>query len=405
MMRTITYSCVVAAVLALCSCTTNPASNKSSSPTVAEAMSPAGPGSGQPELAAAPDGRVFMSWIEREGTGHKMLFSTRDTKGVWSAPRMIASGEKWFVNDADTPSIAVLPDGSLAAHWLANNEPGSEAYDLNVVMSHDGGTTWSQPILPHRDHTKSEHGFVSLVAAPGGLLHVIWLDGRQTNEEGEGDMALMHTTISREGALSPETQLDNRVCECCRTSAAVTPDGLIVVYRDRTPNEIRDISVVRYVNGVWSQPEQLSNEGWEIDGCPVNGPAVSADGKNVAAAWFSAAKDVPQVHVALSTDGGKTFPKSVQVDDGKPSGRVDVVSFGNGGALVTWMEHTDKGAEIRIRQIGADGTKHAAIPVSGAAGIRSAAVARLERSGNQAVIAWTAAGDPSQIKIATVDFQ
>jgi hypothetical protein len=404
MMKTVACGCVFAALLALCACSTSPAPSKTT-PTVTEVMSPAGPGSGQPELAAATDGRVFMSWIEREGRGHKMLFSTRDTKGAWAAPRVIGSGAKWFVNDADTPSIAVLPDGSLAAHWLTNNEPGSEAYDLNVVLSHDGGATWSQPIVPHRDHTKSEHGFVSLVAAPGGLLHVIWLDGRQTNEEGEGDMTLMHTTISRDGALSPESQLDNRVCECCRTSAAVTPDGLIVVYRDRSPNEIRDINVLRYVNGIWSEPQPLSNEGWEIEGCPVNGPAVSADGKNIAAAWFSAAKDVPQVHLALSTDGGKTFPKSVQVDDGKPNGHVDVVSFGNGGALVSWMEHTDKGAEIRIRQIDRDGNKHASIPVSGTSGVRSAAVARLERSGNQAIIAWTAAGDPSQIKIATVPFQ
>jgi hypothetical protein len=309
------------------------------------------------------------------------------------------------VNDADTPSITVLPDGGLAAHWLLNNEPGSEAYDLNVALSHDGGATWSQPILPHRDHTKSEHGFVTLTAAPGGLLHVVWLDGRQTNEEGEGDMALMHTTISRDGALSPEDQLDNRVCECCRTSAAVTPDGLIVVYRDRSEKEIRDISVVRYVNGIWSQPEPLSSEGWEIDGCPVNGPAVASDGKNIAAAWFSAAKDQPQVHVALSTDGGKTFPKSILVDDGKPNGHVDVVSYGNGGALITWTERGEKGSELRIRQIDADGTTHASILVSGASGIRSASVARLERSGNQAVIAWTAAGGNPQVKVATVGFK
>jgi hypothetical protein len=300
--------------------------------------------------------------------------------------------------------MVVMPDGSLAAHWLANNKPGSEAYDVNIALSHDGGATWSKPITPHRDNTKSEHGFVSLVAEPGGRLHVIWLDGRQTNEEGEGDMAVMHTTISADSALGPETQLDNRACECCSTAAAATPNGLVVVYRDRSPKEIRDISIVRYVNGLWSQSEPLSDEGWEIDGCPVNGPAVSSEGQNVSAAWFSAAKDQPQVRVALSSDGGKTFGKPIKVDDGKPSGHVGIVALPSGGALVTWMEHTEKGAEVRIRQIDPNGTSHPSMPVSGASGVKSVAVAKVQRSGNQAVIAWTAAGEPSRVKTAVLGF-
>src|SRR5262249_6816638 len=157
-----------------------------------------------------------------------------------------------------------FPNGTLATQWLGNNKPGTEAYDINIALSHDGGATWSKPIVPHRDQMKRSHGVVTLVPDPNGLLHVVWLDGRQTDEEGEGEMALMHTTISADGALSPEALLDNRVCECCHTAAAVAPDGLIVAYRDRSDKEIRDISLVRYVNGVWSQPEPLSSEGWEI---------------------------------------------------------------------------------------------------------------------------------------------
>src|SRR5690349_12798434 len=123
MMRTIAFCCLAAAALSLFACSANQESK--TSPAVTEDMSPAGPGSGQPELAGAPDGRVFTSGIEQEGARFKLLFSVRDSKGASSAPRMIASGEKWFVNYADPPSITVLPDGGLAAHWLVNNEPGS----------------------------------------------------------------------------------------------------------------------------------------------------------------------------------------------------------------------------------------------------------------------------------------
>src|SRR5690349_14638491 len=192
MIRLIIFSCILAAAIAFagCSSATTPAPVATPPPTVNEVQSPAGAISAQPALSAAPDGRVFMSWIEpAQPVGHKLLFSVRDSKGAWSGPRMIAEGEHWFVNDSDYPSMIVLADGSLAAQWLANHAPRSEPYDINPALPKDGGATWSKPISPHRDNTKSEHGFASLIAADGGGLHIVWLDGRKTNKDGEGDMA------------------------------------------------------------------------------------------------------------------------------------------------------------------------------------------------------------------------
>src|SRR5262249_44200392 len=152
------------------------------------------------------------------------------------------------------------------------------------------------------------------------------------------------------------------------------------------------------------KPEPLSKDGWEIDACPVNGPAISSDGKNTAVAWFTGANDQLRVQVVMSADSGKTFGKPVRVDDGKPSGHVDVVSLPSGGALVSWVERGDKGSEIRVRQIDADGTTHPALPVSAGSGTRSAGVPRMRRSGNETVIAWTDAGEPARVRTAVVKF-
>ncbi len=390
---------IAAALAAGCSADRAPAPP----PAVTEITSPAGPGSEEPNLAVAPDGRVFMTWLEpATPNGFKMVFSTRDTSGKWSEPRMIAGGTNWFISEADFPAIAVLSDGGLAAQWLANSTPFTEAYDVNIAISRDGGATWGKTIVPHRDASIQQHGFATLVPAPGGKLHVIWLDGRKIDDEGMGDMALMHTTVEPDGSLGPETVLDNRTCECCQTSAALTPDGMLVAYRDRSEKEIRDISMVRYSNGAWSQPEPLSKENWEFFGCPVNGPAISSEGQNVAAAWFTAANDQVQVYAALSKDGGKTFGAPIKVDDGKGAGRVDILSLPSGGALVSWMEQLEK-PQIRLRRIDADGTTHPSLSVSGASGVRSGAFARLKRSGNQAIIAWTDAADTPQARLATLD--
>ena len=389
-----TIAIIVSAVLALAA---------SPVPTVSEIKSPAPPGSGQPNLTVAADGRVFLSWMEPDKPqGYVLRFSVRGAQG-WSAPKTIARGANWFVSDADVPSLAVLSDGTLAADWfVASVGPRSEAYDVNLVLSKDGGTTWSKPLMPHRDGKKRQHGFVSMVPTPDAKLAAIWLDGRNMPSEEEGDMALMYTTIAANGTLGPETQIDNRACECCKTSMTATADGLVAVYRDRSDKEIRDISIVRYANGRWSQPQALTNDGWEIDGCPINGPAVSANGRNVAVAWFTAPDDKSQVYVLMSADSGKTFGKKIRIDDGNPIGRVDVVSRSSGAAVVSWVERTSQGAQVRVREVAANGTAAAPLNVSGTAGLGSGVFPRMVRSGDDIVVAWTDASKPAQIRTVVV---
>ena len=113
-----------------------------------ELDSPARPGSGQPNLVATADGRVLLSWIEPAGEKrHALRFAERRKHGAWSEPRTIAEGAGWFVNWADFPSLAALPDGTLFAHWLARSGPGTYAYDVNLSASRDGGKTWSEPTV------------------------------------------------------------------------------------------------------------------------------------------------------------------------------------------------------------------------------------------------------------------
>jgi hypothetical protein len=280
--------------------------------------------------------------------------------------------------------------------------PDSEAYDVNLAFSKDAGATWTKPIVPHRDRKKRQHGFVSLTPTSDGKLAAIWLDGRNMPDEEHGNMALMYTTITPAGVLGPEVQIDNRTCECCSTSMTATPDGLIAIYRDRSEKEIRDIAIARFANGKWSPPEDLSKDGWEIDGCPVNGPAASSNGKNVAVAWFTAPDDKPAVNLVMSTDAGKTFGKKIRVDGGNPAGRVDVVSLASGEAVVSWIERTGQGVQLQMRRFSANGTGAAPMNISGTAGARSGGVPRMVGAGDEIVIAWMDASDKSQIRTAVV---
>ena len=65
--------------------------------------SPAGPNSGEPQLSVSSKG-VLLSWVEREGSTASLKFAERTSAG-WSAVRTVASGDNWFVNWADVPSV------------------------------------------------------------------------------------------------------------------------------------------------------------------------------------------------------------------------------------------------------------------------------------------------------------
>lgn len=365
----------------------------------------------EPELNATADGRIILSWVERIGDKRYALrTSTRDGKG-WSEARTVGEGENWFVNWADFPSVIAMQDGSLAAHWLVKSGSGTYAYNVNIARSKDGGETWSKPIVPHRDNTQTEHGFVSLMPLPNGRLGAVWLDGRNMTAMKETDdhapaaesMTLRYAALDADGKLSDEAELDDRVCECCQTSAAVTSEGPIAVYRDRSPTEVRDIEVVRQSSGGWTAPQPVHADNWEINGCPVNGPSVAAEGRRVVVAWYTAANDVSRVKVAFSDDAGTTFGTPVEVDEGNAVGRVDALLLPDGSALVCWMSGTVENGAIRVRRIRRDGSLGPSSVVAETDISRSSGFPRMARLGDEVFFAWTEFGKPSKIRMATAN--
>ncbi|MGH7476336.1 MAG: hypothetical protein ACRELD_08605 [Longimicrobiales bacterium] len=359
--------------------------------------SPAGLGAGEPFLSRASAG-VLMSWLEPVEGGHALKFAIlRDS--VWSGPRLIAEGTNWFVNWADFPSIIELPDGSLAAHWLERSGRQPYAYDVRISFSADG-ESWTRPTMPHTDGTLTEHGFVSLFPW-AGRLGAVWLDGRETGggHGHAGAMTLRFGTLDRSGVVSDEALLDARVCDCCQTAVAQTSSGPVVAYRDRSADEIRDISVTRLVAGAWTPPQTVHADNWEIAACPVNGPAIAAAGERVAVAWFTGAQDSARVRLAFSDDAGATFGAPVRIDGGDPAGRVDVLLLEDGSAVVSWLEHTDSGAEVRVRHVSRSGLGDP-VTVARSSGERASGFPRMVRDGAGLVFAWTRPGDPAEVRTA-----
>ena len=362
---------------------------------VEEIASPAPVGAAEPFLLAARDG-MLLSWLEPAGAEKRFaLRFARYADGKWSPPRTITERDDLFVNWADFPSIAEDTNGVLYAHWLQKSGTGTYAYDVRMATSKDGGATWSASFLLNRDGKQAEHGFASLAALPNGGVGATWLDGRNMTggghdgHESGGDMTIRYATVDADGKIANDVMLDERTCECCTTGMAISDGGPVIAYRDRTADEIRDISYVTRRATGWTKPRDIQTDGWKINGCPVNGPQVDAIGNRVVTAWFTAAQEKQRAFVAFSDDGGTTFGKGLAVDDGKPAGRVDVVMLDPDAALVTWLEQTAAGAEIRARKVTRSGENAASIKIADSATARAAGFTRIARTRDAVWFAWT----------------
>ena len=334
-------------------------------------QSPAGANSSEPQITAQGD-RVILSWLEVSGDRATLKFAERTASG-WSNAQTVASGAHFFVNSFDVPSVRALAHGTLAAHWeeKLGADEDSDASKVMLSWSKDQGKTWSRPVSPHHDGTNTEHGFTSLFQAPGAGLGLVWIDGRATNPETEsGDMSLRASVYDAAGKQLRETVVVPRVCECCSTSVAETSEGLIVAFRNRSATEVRDIYVTRFAEGRWSAPAIVHADGWMINACPINGPSVSARGRDVAVAWFMAKGDQGRAFVAFSHDAGRTFAAPVRVDDAGSLGRLGVQMLDNGNAAVIWIEKGSQGSQFRARIINSGGTRSAPVTVANTEGSR-----------------------------------
>ncbi len=394
-------------------------------PSMRTISSPAVSNSGEPQLTVSDRG-VLLSWIEHAGPKTTLRFAERTPTG-WTESRAVASGEDWSVNAIDVPSVLRLADGTLAAHWLQKSGSGMHANEVRLSYSKDEGRTWAPSFTPHGDGSQKERLFASLLQMPGAGLGLIWLEGSTMqavtgNDEriahnhptgadhahqqpsaqqgheghegrgamsGSGTMTLRFASFDTASKQTAEIPIDLRVCECCSTVAVATSEGVLAAYRDRSDDEVRDIYVSRFTRGQWSEPAVVHADNWRIPACPINGPALSARGRNVAIAWYTVKQDQGHSYLAFSRDAGRSFGQPIRLDDGASLGRVDVEMLPDDSALATWIEVVDGRSQFRARRVAMDGAGSTPVTVARLAGGRAGGSPRVARHGDELVFAWT----------------
>ena len=353
------------------------------------------------------NGAPILSWLEPDGE-QRVLNYARYEAGVFGRPQEVVRSDSMFVNWVDFPSVTQITGSLWFAHWL-RERGATGAYDIATVISTDGGASWSDAEQMNEDEAMAEHGFVSVFPWDDSIA-AFWLDGRDlANWSFDNPDALLGTSLrlaryETSGGVARREIVDELVCDCCQPDVAMMPAGPIVVYRDRTEDEIRDVFVRRFVDGAWSAPIGLGNEGWHIEGCPVNGPAIAAQGEDVAAAWFTASDGRGRVRLARSQDGGATFSGAFDVDSEGAYGQVGIALDDDGRAIVSWWRRSPEGGiDLVVRAYNRDGSVSAELtPVHESVG-QPVDVPQLISAGSGYLIAWTTFDDGGGVRLAALE--
>ena len=333
-----------------------------------------------------------LSWIERKSDGLARLQMASWNGLSFNKKNLVTQSNQMFANWADIPSIVEAPSGDLYAHWLNRISSKTYAYGIRIERSVNQGKSWSSLGWLHNDTSATEHGFVSLIPEDRHV-RAFWLDGRMMKKS-KGKM-MLHTAIIDGEKIINERVLDEDVCTCCPTSAVQLSGGPMVVYRDRSPKDIRDISFVLAKSRKWSEPTTLKIDNWLIPGCPVNGASIDTFGNLIAVSRFTVIQDKAQVILRLFNEGQMKSGKEIVLDKDIPIGRCATVCTKD-SIYTAWIGFEKNQAVLKLAQVSLDGKikrKTILTPIDGS---RSSGMPRAIFSGGYLWVSWT---DTNQVRL------
>jgi len=374
---------------------------------------PADAGSQYPNLYKDSSGIITMSWILKiEEDLNSVQYATYTEDG-WNQEQTVNISSDYFVNWADFPSVVSEDGDVVAAHWLQKIEGGPYAYNVNVVFPGEQARRWTDPIIPHGDETATEHGFVSMEPLTQDKVLAVWLDGRQTADRAHDEysdpdkaMTLRSAEISSDGTVTRRREIDAMVCDCCSTDLVMMDGKAAVVYRNRTDEEIRDISISFYdlETGEWSDPKSVHNDGWEIAGCPVNGPRIDYNNERTAVAWYTEAGGSRRARLAVSDNSGDTFSDPVTISEGNTMGRVDLSVASDGTIYTSWFATEDDKGYVMMRTISGSESLGEPIQVGITSSSRRSGFPRMAATNDGLLFAWTQTDPIIRVRTALVRF-
>ena len=362
--------------------------------TAAAAASTGCAWSGESTESAPPGGQIVRLAVEgTTGSGISLAAAGQQVVATWAATADsrtniyvavsrdggVRFGPPVRVNDLDgdarvsgeqAPRVAIWKD-MVVLTWSSKLTGESR---VRMAQSNDGGQTFMPATTIHTENVTGARGWTSLAIAPDGAAHVAWLDGRNAESAApkapaSGGGHAMHKSmrqdifqavIKPDGTLT-EAQVAANVCFCCKTAVAMGPDGTTyVAWRHIYPTNLRDMAVARSTDDgkTFGDPVRVSEDHWQIDGCPEDGPSITVTGDGLLHIAWPTIVDVKTARKAIfysfSSDGGRTFAPRIRLDEEAPTNHgtahPQLARVGS-SLVVAWDESNGADRRVKLRDL------------------------------------------------------
>ena len=368
-----------------------------------------------PNLVA--DGDVaIVAWtaVQADGTADAYAAVSRDGGITFGSPVRVndVAGEV-RTSEQQAPRVA-MRGRTVAVVWTAKRDGVTR---VRLARSMDEGRSFaaSQSISPAG--APGTRGWASLLIDEQQRVHVLWLDTRVAATEssmpsmsasvGAGAYAAMGATrqdvyaavLARDGRLSEHLVATN-VCFCCKTAIGQTAAGVWAAWRDVYPGNLRDISFTSLDDRADAQRVRVSQDGWQLDGCPEDGPAMAAaaDGR-IDLVWPTLVSNAPLSKgiFSASTTDGRAFSTRVRIDSGTGSASHPGLAVTTAGTVAAvWERVSDSTHRIELRQRQGTEWLSPTVLTEGA----TAASPAIAASGRDFIVAWERRDGPhSRIEV------
>jgi len=309
-----------------------------------------------PSVQIDEQGIVSAVWVEEDKDRRTIFFAKSEKPGgSLGAPVPVNRPAEEVYYRQESPAVAVHGDEVYVTWSQAHPKITPErpfSGELRLSKSTDGGRTFIPSILVNDDGQVIQHTFDSIQAAPNGVLHMAWIDGREGKKE-PGTFVARSTDHGR--TIEQNFKIDDETCVCCRTAVATSADGVVyVAWRKIFDGNIRETVVSRSVDGgeTFSPSIIVGNDRWVYPACPHRPASMGVDRSGrLYVVWYTeGADETPAVYVAYSDDQGKSFSPKKQLNRAKgtfpdhPQMAVDSA----GRIVVVWEEQSPVRREVVV---------------------------------------------------------
>ncbi|HVG38364.1 MAG TPA: sialidase family protein [Pyrinomonadaceae bacterium] len=322
-------------------------------------VSSEGANAAEPAIAAGTDGSIYIAWVEHRQKGEADVMVARyDRQGKSDSPAVRVNplaGEAcaWA---GDPPTIKVGPDESVYVGWTARvgELPARRATTLYLSASRDGGRSFAAPVKVNDDSRPALHGMYSLAVSADHRVYLAWLDERNVKQaQTAGEAGGEHEEGNREVFMAASTdggrsftanqRVAADVCPCCKTALAVGPDKrLYLGWRQVLPGDFRHIAVASSADEgrTFSAPVIVSDDRWQINGCPVSGPALAVGfGGSLRVVWYTEGEAGERgLYWSESQDEGRSFAGRKLFFAGQASGTPALLNASHGNGMTAVWE-------------------------------------------------------------------